>query len=767
MTQGFFQFNNSIIDEIINFTTSPFDLFFMSGAKGSSKSEIIEKVVNELSDENLIFRHFCFENSVIDDFLLNFYDELKNFSLARNISLKKFTTGNFKDKVSHYFKTIYANCLIIVENFEQVEQNVEIVDFLSHLANYSNVKIIIVTRNHDKNLFRFKNIKMKTYKIEQITKDDFKSKLSILTQPVGEDLSEKFYTISGGSELYLNMAIKYCSNAEISIRELVDEYERKSIQTNETFEQFMVYKFFSLIPLTYKNFFNILSVLAHPVSNDFIKEYQLADTDTIEYLSKNFLISKFDNEIYVKDYYKEYIKNTFSIQEKSSIYNKMVEIFENELTKSPKDRLLRLSRESIRKEIESFNKSIPSVNFNNQKNVSYIGISGFQGSPKSSPLSDRLNKIRERRTNLIKRQSSFSIFKKQNEEEQKKQQQEENKNAIIDLINSAREFESQYRYKNAIEDLIRALDIDFEDEFEIELCMLIAKNYEFLNEYITAQTYYKQALAKADETNDLRKCEILYAIAMTNKNSYKIEEAKEQFIEIEFSDEYSDKYRALASIEIGQIEEANSNLDEAVRHYENAISFSIGKYKDLTCSSYYRLALLYDENGDTEEAIEYYKKNYTTSSQKVENEYYSISLTNLALIYKEQSRYDEAGEFLKLALAFDSENNDLENMYFSQKELAKLYAITDKTLAPVYFKEAIETAKKLKDSFKIALIYFEAGDFYYENMEDEKALSFFLNAKKILGNRNDENISRINSRIQDIKVRLNKAVYNVIVEKFK
>ena len=109
MTQGFFQFNNSIINEIRNFATSSFDLLFMSGPRGSAKSETIDKLIPELQDYNLVFQHFCFENSVIDDFLLNFYDALRNFSIAQKISLKKFLTDNFKEKVSHYFKTIDSN----------------------------------------------------------------------------------------------------------------------------------------------------------------------------------------------------------------------------------------------------------------------------------------------------------------------------------------------------------------------------------------------------------------------------------------------------------------------------------------------------------------------------------------------------------------------------------------------------------------------------------------------------------------------------------
>ena len=128
MTQGFFQFNNSIINEIRIFASSSFDLLFMSGPKGSAKSETIEKMIPELKEDYLIFQHFCFENSVIDDFLLNFYDALRNFSMLQKISLKKFENGNFKEKVSHYFKTIDTNCVIIVENFETKEAIIKLIN---------------------------------------------------------------------------------------------------------------------------------------------------------------------------------------------------------------------------------------------------------------------------------------------------------------------------------------------------------------------------------------------------------------------------------------------------------------------------------------------------------------------------------------------------------------------------------------------------------------------------------------------------------------
>ncbi len=769
MTQGFFQFNNSIINEIINFATSSFDLLYMSGPKGSAKSETIEKLAKELSKDYLIFQHFCFENTVIDDFLLNFYDALRDFSLAQKISLKKFMTDNFKEKVSHYFRTINSNCIIAVENFEKVNENVEIIDFLSHLASYENVKIIIVARNNNKNLFRFKPIKVKTLEINPISKEEFKSKLTVLGDVLDEELKEKYYNITDGLELYLKMGIKYCATTGFSIKDLILEFERKNQSQNIDFEEFMVSKFVSLTPLAYQGLFKILATLSHPVSIDFLKEYRLGNTSYIDYLSKNFLVSHFRDEMYVKDYFKQYIVKTFSIQEKITSYKNLIAIYENELTKSPKDRLLRLSRESIRKEIDSFKMLVPQIN-SESKPFSYLGISQNswvnEKEKQKLKLSEKLNKIKERRNLLSKENNIFSKttnIQKRTEELKK----EQDHNFIINLINSSRDYTKNYQYKEAINELLRAEETDHDNEFKIEIYSLIAKNYEALNDFNIAQKYYSDALEYAIETRDSRKCELQFKIAMTNVRLFKTELAKTQFMKIATNENNSTSYRANAFIEYGEIEEADSKIDNAIRSYNNALKLVLGKNKSIVSRAYFKLGLIYDENQDWDNAIKYYQKNYTTSSEKSENKYYSISLTNLALIYIEESKYREAAEFLKLALQYDSENNDLNNMYFSQKELAKLYSRIDEHSAIGYYKQALDSATKLNDNFKIALIYFEAGEYYYDKEDDKKALTNFLNAKTALkANPKSENVARINSRIEDIKMRLDKMTFDLIMEKY-
>ena len=106
-------------------------------------------------------------------------------------------------------------------------------------------------------------------------------------------------------------------------------------------------------------------------------------------------------------------------------------------------------------------------------------------------------------------------------------------------------------------------------------------------------------------------------------------------------------------------------------------------------------------------------------------------------------------------------------MYFSQKELARLYSKFDPSTAKGYFRLALDTAQKLNDTFKIALIHFEAGEFYYDLGIDDKALESFIESKTVLKETNEEeNLSRINSRIQDIRIRMGDENFNSILKKY-
>ena len=94
MDENFTKFNSSILNKIEGFINSQsglpkVDILYMAGFQGCGKSEIVNKAMEKLDEDTLLFRHLCFENSVIDDFLLGFYDTLRYYSISKKINLKK------------------------------------------------------------------------------------------------------------------------------------------------------------------------------------------------------------------------------------------------------------------------------------------------------------------------------------------------------------------------------------------------------------------------------------------------------------------------------------------------------------------------------------------------------------------------------------------------------------------------------------------------------------------------------------------------------
>jgi hypothetical protein len=104
-----------------------------------------------------------------------------------------------------------------------------------------------------------------------------------------------------------------------------------------------------------------LSLIDHPVSLEFLEKYKIATSKQIDYLAQRFIIRKNGSEIYLREHLKSYFLNSLSVLEKLHYSKKIIEIYKNEPTKGPKYRILRLSREGIRKRIEYLTSITPQV----------------------------------------------------------------------------------------------------------------------------------------------------------------------------------------------------------------------------------------------------------------------------------------------------------------------------------------------------------------------------------------------------------------------
>lgn len=777
------QFSSEIIEKIKKFYNSTSELLLLCGFSGCAKSELLNATLEDLEENTLVFKHLCFEHTTIDDFLLNFYDAFRKFSLEKKVSLKKSIGEGFAQKVSFYFKNIEKKSLIIVDNYELVSKNLEILNFLAHISKFENTKLVLVSRNKEINFFINQELKTQIIEIEPNSKSAFKQKLEEVSINLKTDILDEFYELSGGYELYLRMVVRYSTLTGISIEDLLKEFKRKETD----FSQFVISKVVSLVPSMYFEFLKNLSAINHAVSIDFINFYNLGDTKQIEYLNRNLLISRSDSDIIIKGYFKEYFLNTFSVQEKFKIFRTLVEIYEQELTKSPRERLLRLSRESIRKQIEMVKRNIPQIGKQikvEQNNFSYISLSQEGSNPWfDKSLMDKKQQLITRKKDMPKKKSAISRTNYMSDEDKailkeyrkRKFEQEQTKlieNQQIDFnsaLRMAQTYEENYQYSKANEILAKLKNQADDEQIKIEILNHLAHNSEKLNNFENAIDYYSQIaslhLLGKDYQNYFKtilECAILY------KNLYRFNSAKEEFLKIVSSDEeVNPLIRANAYLGLGDVSESENSIQEALEYYKLAYEFAPKEEEALNAEIDFKRALLYDDMQDFDTALLYYQKNINSTQNSAKNKWLSQSYINSGLIYAYQNNQKQAVKYIKNALETDKKDDNISGVYFASRELAKIYEGTDIELALEYMHQALDCAKQIHDTFKIAFAHLEIGDLYYNFNQNELALENFFKAKKALGdNISKENSEIISLRINDMKIKMLPSEFNRIEAKY-
>ena len=777
-----FQFSNEIIDKINLFYNSPDELLLLCGFSGCAKSEILNKTLENPGDDTLVFRHLCFEFTTIDDFLLNFYDSFRKFSLEKKVSLKKTMGESFKNKVSFYFKNIDKKCIIALDNFELVENNTEILNFLSHIASFENVKLVLVSRDKNIDFFINAGLAAQIIEIHPDSKEVFNQKIQSEGIEIDKKTLDEFYELSEGHQLYLRMVLRYSQITGLKISELLNEFKKR----NETFGDFVTLKLVSLVPVVYFDFLKNLSALNHQVSPDFIQNYNLGDTRQIEYLERNYLISKVDNGIILRNYFKKHFLNTLSLQEKYRIFTKLCEIYEQELAKSPRDRLLRLSRESIRKQIETVKKNIPTLGRQTkitQDNFSYISLSQEGSNPwfnkKEMDRKQRyLDKKRELQNKKLSVKKEFmseedaNLLREYRRKKYEREQIERIENREFDFLEEfkkADELEQNYQYAQANEILSKLKSKTDDEKTKIEILEHLAHNSEKLNNFENALDYYTQACSLHLLTGDYEKYfRTLLEVAALYKNLYRFASAKEEYLKIINSDKIFDNYvKTTAYLGLGDIFESENSIAQALKYYRLAGDFADENDTASLCEIYYKTAILYDDMQDFDNAEEFYLKNINLTNDSAKNRWYSQSCINLGLIYSYQNNIDDAKKYITLALEKDRADGNPSGIYFASRELSKIYENENFDIAREYIQEALNCAKELHDEFKEAFAYLELGDLNYNYNQDEIALECFFEAKKVLGaNILKENEQIINQRINDMKVKMLPAVFKRIEEKY-
>ncbi len=798
MDKNFTKFNSDTLNQIYDFINSTDDLLYIAGFQGCGKSEIVNKVLDKTNTDILLFQHLCFENSVIDDFLLGFYDTLRFYSINKKINLKKSLTENFAQKVSFYFKNLDKKSLIIIDNFEIISKNSEIMDFLALLGKFENVKLILISRVLNPEFFKDKGLNFQIIDILPNDFETFKLKVQDALEIYSEDDIKELFDKTKGYELYLKMALRYIITVNTTLKEFMDEFKKRNLE----FDDFLLSKIVSLVPPIYLPFLQNMSCLNHSVKIDFIEHYNLGDISLVNYLYRKMLISKFDNEIYLKDYLKQYFLGNLSIQEKIDNYKNLIEIYKQELSKSPKDRLLRLSRESIRKQIDFLQSKIPNIN----KPKSLEGIDFSYIAPAANAASQATSgtktpwymklaleggkKFQKDTANAQNMEAKTSINNIQrplfgeeilsDEEELLIKEFRRNK-AQKNILDEVKKLEENYDYNGAITCLLGLLGKVSDKSMVKEIEVSLAKNYSKIHDIEKALNAYSNAKKICKELGDSKGyIGILLSLAELYKNLYRFNLAKECLNEIVNTDDtaFTGIKNTISKgyLELGEIFETENNFESALKYYQKAIETGDKDNPDneLLSEIYYKTALLYDNGQEPQNALKYYKISIQTGKNNGAKNL-STCFANSGLIYidfwTENSNINDfqlAVENFEAALEIDKKENNNNGIYFASKQLSGLFRDNDNEKSIKYLNLALDSALKLDDSFKIAISYLEIGDYYYNKQNNKDALISYLKARKALGSSiSKENKERISIRINDMKIKMENSEFKEILKEYE
>lgn len=258
-------------------------------------------------------------------------------------------------------------------------------------------------------------------------------------------------------------------------------------------------------------------------------------------------------------------------------------------------------------------------------------------------------------------------------------------------------YKNQKRYKEAIEQFLKALEINPE---YTKAYNNLGLTYSEMEEFDQAINYYNKAIeAKPDSP-----------VAYSNLgNVYQETGDKDKALELyekalELGPDYYKGYnnKGIVYSEMG-------SLEKAIAFFKKAIS--INPYYS---KPYVNLGNIHKELGQTKEAIFYYQKAIELYPDQVD------ARSNLAAIYNEKGEFDKALELLQKAITIDKDNADA---YYNLGKTFMGFKMFDHCLAA--YRKAIECDPQHADAFN------NLGNIYGVMGETDQAIEFYYKALEL------------------------------------
>lgn len=744
-------------------------LMLVNGFLGTGKSSVTDYFLKFLKTEVITLKYNCYETTILEDLLLSFFERFKELAAENIIQEPKMRSENFVQKINSYFMSITSPVVIVLDSFEEVLKNnkPEILEFLKHLSQTGRVKVVIISRKFDyedfENVFDYTKISIGALE-KHLFEKYLKSSDIKLIGPVSDEL----YKHTRGYFLYTALAVKIIKIRGLSLYEFIGGFSKSFLSFND----FILREALALVDPVSGHLFRFLTVIRHPVSINLLKAFNLFDEFKIKVFIETMILSKDENMIYLKDYYKSIAENSIPDNVALKLHRSCVELYNTQLPLKPMERDLLISRATMRSEIEYHSMFLPKKPVIKPKHVLEHAEPSNIEEPVELPQKKDISSI-----SFIfeSEEEEFSIMNKIadsiNEfitftDEQLKEIEKENNMSILELVNRARQEENNFNFKRVVMIYQRCLmmknDSDFQT-FQPIVYTKLAGAYAKLSDWFNSLKYYEEAAKIYSSAGDILKLsEIKFEIANIYYMMFKRENAKEVLTEIIslknlHPDSYVKSYILLADLSDDDVDKAYEFLKSALEHAEDS------ENESLLAELYYKFAIASDEKGETKQAVMFYKNCVEIDKEK--NPFVSGAYSNLAAIYEEADAKDSAIRFYELSLAIDEENNNLNGIYLSSIKLASLNRRKNPETAFKFYNRAYETACKLNEVFYKVSSTLAFGDFYLYSKNPEQALRKYFLAKSIAeGNLSENNLKKIERRIEDLKLQLGEEKFNEIVE---
>ncbi len=744
--------NFNQIEKISNFLTNPTSILLVNGFMGTGKILVVNQALSFLEPDVITLKYNCFETTILDDILLEFFDNFKKLTTQGIIQIPKAGTENFTQKINAYFDSIEKPIVIVLNSFEQIlkDNKQEILDFIKHLSKYPKIKFILIARKFDYNDFPENAERVA---ISALDKNIFEKFLKSEDFKQIGPLSDELYKYSRGYYFYTTLSIKIMQIRKLNLMEFLSGYTKSFLSFND----FILREALSLVDPISGHLVRFLTIMRHPVKIKLLKTLHLYDADRLAFLIDNMVLTREGALIYLQDYYKDISENSIADNIALKIHKNCVELYKTQLPLKPLERDLLISRQTMRAEIEYHSlfipkkpilpqKPMPEVQFIEHKIVPTIPHTPKEKEEQIQKISFVFDSEENEMAIMNKIADSINNFVDISDKNTKTLEEIKNL-SLVNLLNLAKQEEQKFDYKKVIMILQRALTLNTDDDFYTFLPTLYTKlgeNFNKLSDWFNSLKYYELAEEFFVSTGDTQKInECKFEIANIYYITYKRDKAQKILEEI-IQEEISPNLKIKSELLLASITGQNiKNILPAA---------TTGIEKNVLAEMYFKYALNCDEEGDLENAVKYYKKCVETSQDPKINQYLSSTLTNLATIFDENGKTDTAIKYLQESLRLDEITQNYNGIYISTMKLAEINLNKAPQKALEFLKQAKICAEELKEPFYIASSDVSIGDFYYNRKDYPNALKHYKLAYTLaFDNFTKDNIEKIKMRINDIK----------------